>query len=77
MKPTVFIKDAKLVPTFPTSSDVDGKAQVMLGTVEEYPAGHGLGESLSFRPIQTSKVVSVDGDTVETKNTIYKVRNWA
>lgn len=68
-KPTVSIKNAKIV-------NFCGNDR-LTGFVENYPANHGNGTALSGEDVVTSTVLRVDENTVETKNTIYKVESWA
>jgi len=46
----------------------------LLGVVYGHPT---LGKKADGRMIQTSGIVKRDGNTVETRNTIYKVTSWA
>ena len=73
-KPVVEIKNAELTPAFEVDSAT--LVQCLIGDVEEYPEGHGAGSALSGERIRTSRILKIDGNTVETRNTIYKVLNW-
>jgi len=71
IKPTVQIKDCYLEP------HISG-CQILSGVVLDYPDEHQFysGCLTNGNRVWTSKVVSVDGNTVETLRTIYKVQNW-
>lgn len=51
----------------------------LYGIVEDYPEDHMVypGCLTNGGYVTTSAVVNVDGDTVETKRSIYKVLSWA
>lgn len=70
-KPTVQIKDCYLERHSPG-------CRILSGIPLDYPDEHQYypGALRNGHRVWTSKVVSVDGDTVETLRTIYKVQNW-
>ena len=68
MKPVVKIYDASI---FGATGN-----QFMYGRLVEYPENHGLGNSLNGQIVQTSTIVSIHDNVVETKNTIYEVQSW-
>lgn len=69
-KPIVQIKDCFILP--------DGTNQILTGIPIDYPDEHQYypGALENGKRVFTSAIVSVDGDTVETSRTIYKVQNW-
>jgi hypothetical protein len=66
VKPVVAIRQAVIVNV----ASEPGK-RIMFG----YPVNHPK-ERLNNKMIRTSNIISIDGDTVETKNTIYNVMDW-
>lgn len=69
-KPRVKISNAKITTTWVN-------LDVLEGVVGDYPENHGAGSRLSGKKIITSAIVKIDGDIVETRNTIYEVESWA
>ena len=70
-KPTVQITDCYL-------EDHPSGCQILSGIPQDYPDEHQgyPGALRNGHRVWTSAVVSVEGDTVETLRTIYKVQNW-
>lgn len=69
-KPVVQIKDCFILP--------NGANKILSGVPIDYPDEHQWypGALENGKRVFTSTIVSVDGDTVETRRTIYKVQNW-
>lgn len=72
-KPVIHIRNAGFID-YPFTHQ-----RVLRGIVEDYPEDHMYypGCVTNGGYVTTSAVVSVDGDTVETKRSIYKVLSWA
>jgi hypothetical protein len=70
-KPTVQIADCYL-------ENHPSGCQILSGIPLDYPDEHQYysGALRNGHRVWTSAVVSVEGDTVETLRTIYKVKNW-
>ena len=70
-KPTVQITDCYL-------EGHPSGCQILSGIPQDYPDEHQgyPGALRNGHRVWTSAVVSVEGDTVETLRTIYKVQNW-
>lgn len=66
-KPVVQIKEAKVGPHWWGRS-----TQILYGLPVDHPREY-LNNNERFH---SSPVIKVDGDTVETENTIYKVLSW-
>lgn len=71
MKPIVKIQDCSLLYTLSSN-------KMLTGIPMDYPDEHQAypGCLSNGRRVYTSKVVSVEGNTVETLRTIYEVQNW-
>ncbi len=66
VKPVVDIKEASLGPFWGSGPEV------LYGLVVNHPRSE-----LNEKPLfHSSRVVRVDGDTVETLNTVYNVISW-
>lgn len=66
VKPIVSIKDARIAPKWgPGSSDV------LWGVPLNHPR-----KDLNNEIIHSSSIVHRDKDVIETRNTIYVVKNW-
>lgn len=70
-KPTVQIKDCYIFENYLGIN-------ILSGITVDYPDEHKAypGCLSNGERVYTSAVVAVDGDTVETLRTIYKVQNW-
>jgi hypothetical protein len=63
LKQVVKIKDARIAGYF-------GK-KVLFGCPEDHPRQY-----LNGKDVHTSEILSMQGDRVETLNTVYMVQNW-
>lgn len=72
-KPVIQIRNASFI-----DYHLPGQ-RALYGIVEDYPEDHMVypGCVTNGKYVTTSVVVNVDGDTVETKRSIYKVLSWA